>query len=497
MDYKQEARELVRNLNERMGPSPYDIAWLARLKSSVNGSVRWPDLIDWLLNNQHADGSWGGQVVYYHERIICTLAAAIALRQNDDRFKSREAVQRAERYLWRHLHMLKRDPFELVGFELIFPTLLQEAQSLGLDVPNHTCGYGEIQTAKLRLIPIELLYSPRVSTVHSLEFLGSAGDPGKLRDALASNGSLGNSPAATAYYLLRGKHDDRALNYLEELRKHAAPVIYLYPFRTFELTWVLNNLAFCQTPITEFADHTIWETLQTELGPTGIGLDPTFGIPDGDITSVCSRLLLKAGYDFDPMVLARFEDKQARIFRTYDYERNSSVGTNVHALQALSLMPDYPNRYEMQAQIVFMLLNLRVYNMYWIDKWHASPYYATTHVLVGLLHEDLEMAHFCRTSVDWLLHTQREDGSWGFFQQGTAEETAYALIALLQFSRHESIDPHLLQRGAAYLAQAYEQGSAAHPELWIGKCLYIPYDVVHSVILAALILYEEMVGPVH
>jgi len=31
MDFKAQARELVRNLGGRMNASPYDIAWLARL----------------------------------------------------------------------------------------------------------------------------------------------------------------------------------------------------------------------------------------------------------------------------------------------------------------------------------------------------------------------------------------------------------------------------------------------------------------------------------
>ena len=167
MDWKAEARDLVANLNQRMGPSPYDIAWLARLRAA-DGQARWPELVDWLLEHQAPDGSWGGATVYYHERIIVTLAAVIALCENGHSHGTcvREAVQRGERYLWQHLHLLPRDPFELVGFELIMPTLLGEARNLGLDVPSHACGYAEIQTAKLRLIPSDLLYSPRLTTVH-------------------------------------------------------------------------------------------------------------------------------------------------------------------------------------------------------------------------------------------------------------------------------------------------------------------------------------------
>src|SRR2546430_1893684 len=98
-----------------MGPSSYDIAWLARLQSPTPAEAQaealWPDLIDWPLEHQHADGSWGGRIVYYHDRIICTLAAAIAICKNGHSQLATEALQRAEHYLWHHLHFLPRDPF--------------------------------------------------------------------------------------------------------------------------------------------------------------------------------------------------------------------------------------------------------------------------------------------------------------------------------------------------------------------------------------------------
>ena len=200
MDYIAEAKELVQNLDQRMAPSPYDIGWMARVKAP-DGGPRWPDLIDWLLENQYPNGSWGGEIEYYHDRIICTLISIIALHENGHSTQAQKSIKRGEHYLWHHLHLLPRDPFELVGFELIVPTLLGEAAELGLDVPNHTCGYGKIQTAKLKLIPPEKLYSPDLSTVFSLEFMGQSGDTTQLKKALNTLGSLGNSPAATAYYL--------------------------------------------------------------------------------------------------------------------------------------------------------------------------------------------------------------------------------------------------------------------------------------------------------
>jgi halimadienyl-diphosphate synthase len=493
MDYRSEARDLICNLRQRMGPSAYDIAWMARLRMP-DGGPRWPDLIDWLLDNQRSDGSWGGEIVYYHERIICTLTALLALRQNGFTRYAQESLKRAERYVWRHLHLLPRDPFELVGFELLLPTLLLEAQAMGLDVPTHTCGYGEIQTAKLRLIPPDLLYSPQVSTIHSLEFLGRSADRDRLRQTQGINGSLGNSPATTAYYLQHYPDNERALTYLENMRRQCGHVIYLYPFRVFELVWTLKNMMLSGRPLAEFTTPTVWSDLRANVESTGVGLSPEFGIADGDTTAVTAQLLIAHGEGFDPLILAQFEDPQTRTFRTYQYERNSSIGTNIHALEALRLMPDYPNRRDVQEQIIVTLLEKRSFELYWIDKWHTSPYYATAYTVVALLAEEHYLENAYQPAIDWLLHTQNDDGSWGFFQRGTIEETAYALTALLHYSRRHPVDRAVLHRGAAYLARFHNGLESKYPELWIGKDLFVPHDVVRSAVLSALILYEDTLG---
>jgi hypothetical protein len=311
---------------------------------------------------------------------------------------------------------------------------------------------------------------------------------------LNSNGALGNSPATTAYYLwLRSDGDERAEAYLETVRTERKHIIPVYPFRTFERTWVLNNLTFSGLPITTFSSEDTWSELQEELGTSGVGFDATFGIPDGDTTSVCCRLLLEAGYAVDPAILAQFENRDERFIRTYDYERNASVSTNVHALDALQRMPDYPDREVVREQIAVMLLGKREYNTYWTDKWHTSPYYATAHALVALSREGKHLIHGCRHTVDWLLHTQRADGSWGFFSRGTQEETAYVLAALIHLAPIYGLEPEPLHKGAAYLAKEYEE-QIAFPPLWIVKCLYAPYDIIRSAILAALVLYEQTLG---
>lgn len=495
-DLEAQARKLVRNLEGRLGPSAYDTAWMARVPSEDGQGARWPELIGWLIEHQWLDGSWGGALRYYHDRVICTLAALIALREHGEGREAEDAIERGERYIWHNVHRLRYDPFELAGFELILPALLTEALAVGLDIPTHTCGYGQVRQEKLALIPSDLLYSPGITTIHVLEFLGREGDPQRMRQALAANGSLGNSPATTSYYLLRGGSDERALAYLQDLLTENQWAVCVYPCRTFQMVWSLHGLAFCGRPFKSLVDESVWRSLRAEMGERGLSVDPTLGILDGNMTSVGVYLLALAGYSISPGVLARFEDPQRHLFRTYDYERNVSIGTNVHALEALNLLPDYPGREEVRNCIVNMLLAGRIYGAYWTDKWHASPYSITAHTLIALLTAVPELREECRSTVEWLIHTQREDGSWGFFDQGTAEETAYSLIALLYCHRYFSIgiSRKVLHRGACFLYRESEMGNARYPELYIAKCLFVPQDVVRATILAAMMLYEESFG---
>ncbi len=494
MDLAAQARELVRNLNNRLSASAYDVSWLARLPAE-NGDPRWPDLIDWLVAHQWPDGSWGGTIPYYHDRILCTLAAMIALQEKAGGKDAAEAVRRGERYVWHNYPFLHHDPMELVGFELILPTLLEQARTLDLDVPRHSCGYGRIRDAKLALMPMELLYKPGTSAAFSIEFLGSSGDPTRLYQFQGANGASANSPATTAYTVIQsGNHNSKALHYLEQVKGLPSGVPAFYPFRTFEIVWVLEHLAFGGFTLHDLVDAEVWNSLRSALGRTGTGIDPLFGINDGDTTAVTLHVLARGKQPVDPSILHHFEEPGTHTFRTFDFERNASVVTNIHALEALMWMPEYPNLEQVWEGVLSMLLEHQLYQTYWIDKWHASPYYATAHILIVLMNVgEYEMVRYSH-AIDWLVHTQRSDGSWGYFDRGTVEETAYALMALLHYQRHtHTLCADVLHKGMAYLMSAVAS-DVAFPELWIAKTLYTPKDIVKAAILATQLLYEQTFG---
>ncbi|KAF5195943.1 Copalyl diphosphate synthase, partial [Thalictrum thalictroides] len=119
--------------------SAYDTAWVALVKD-VHGSddaPLFPSSIDWLINNQLPDGSWGDRDYFCaYDRLSCTLACVVALKTwkvNPGGF------EKGLSFLRQNVHRLHdEDPeHQISGFEVTFPTLVEMAQKLGLHVvPN-------------------------------------------------------------------------------------------------------------------------------------------------------------------------------------------------------------------------------------------------------------------------------------------------------------------------------------------------------------------------
>jgi len=133
--------DLITKLIDEIGPghmasTAYDTAWTARL-----GEIDWgisSQSLAWLSENQLPDGSWGALApVYYHDRVLCTLAAMIALtyrgRRGHDKVQIENGRIALERIVSGATQGLQSDPNgATVGFEMIAPTLAEEAERLGL-----------------------------------------------------------------------------------------------------------------------------------------------------------------------------------------------------------------------------------------------------------------------------------------------------------------------------------------------------------------------------
>ena len=80
MDLRRSLYQLLHEIGEgqKISRSAYDTAWIARLFEL--GEPMGEAALNWLREHQLADGSWGNRAPYYcHERLVCTLAAMIAL----------------------------------------------------------------------------------------------------------------------------------------------------------------------------------------------------------------------------------------------------------------------------------------------------------------------------------------------------------------------------------------------------------------------------------
>lgn len=484
----------------------YDTAWLASVPAPDDPQrSQFPLALQWLVDHQWPDGSWGGAVRYEHDRVLCTLAALIALARFGRREPDQAALAAGTRYLWQNGHRLAHEPTEPVGFELLLPSLVQRAQQAGIVLPPHLDIYALQRAEKLRLIPDSALYSPQVTIVHSLEFLGEQADWRRLQAAQGANGALGNSPAATAY-LYAQTYDPAALRYLEACLAHTGGVMapVLHPCETFELLWAAYHLFAAGVPARQLLSPGERRALAAALAAGGVSLSPSFPIPDADDTAVALLLLHACGDAVDPGVLRAFAQERGGCFASFPYERHASVGVNLHVLETLLRVPGYPESQPMIARLLDYLVGQQVRDSYWFDKWHISPYYATAHALLALTalapDDRRQLQPVIGQAREWLRQTQNADGSWGFYDQPTLEETAYGLLALAAGAAHPddlAADDRARCATAAYYLQVglsvgLEPFDERLPALWIDKCLYTPILVVRAAIESGLLRARQL-----
>lgn len=467
----------------------YDTAWIARLAPHFPGQG-FDEALPWLRQRQHKDGSWGGQIMHYHDRVVSTLAAMIALHTTGQGTDDERRVRQGAAFLWRENGRLHHDANDTIGFPILAFSLVDEALALGLDVPRDL--YRDVVKIekKLNMLghnPESWRYTTLVVSLEALR----AYIPDEA-DFIEANGSVGTSPAATVAALLK-RPDQRSINYLQKVIAEqgdgGAP--FVKPFDIFEALWTLNHLRLAGAVSPDVPDvRRILDFVWSIWSPkNGLSYSPYFPVTDLDDTAVAFGLLRWGGYDVNADVFKPYEHEQH--FCCYPGELDQSLSVNIRLLAALQMDRNYHHFEDWTQKISAMLRRSDLTGYFWFDKWHISPYYLTSTAIWSLFGvvDDL-----LPSRIKWILQTQREDGGWGYYHQSTIEETAYCLHALLFWDQHSSerIDPTCLHAAAQYLTEHYH--NVHYPPLWIGKSLYTPRTVVRSAVLAALYSYREYAG---
>ncbi|MEV6243407.1 prenyltransferase/squalene oxidase repeat-containing protein [Lentzea sp. NPDC051838] len=448
----------------QVSPSVYETARLLSSSPWLDGHL---ERLEFVLTSQHADGSWGAPDGYEYVPTLSAVEALSAVLRREE-VRDREPVQRAVERGMAVLRQPRVSIPDTIAAELVVPWL---AGSIGVDLPG-SMDYRALMGLRARVRSGQPIPE---KAWHSLEALG--GDARQAAVVRPVNGVVCGSAAATAAWLgERSEHEAvGVLQHLQSLDKGAVRGISC--INVFEPAWVVALLtdAGIQVP-------GLTERLTAAVGPSGA--PASTGLPaDADDTAVVLYALARLGAPGPIDVLWNYEADD--YFVCFPDEQTPSTSTNAHVLDAFGeYYAGQPRVGAVIAKITAYLASSQGADGSWWDKWHASPYYATLCCAQALFRTGGRTPMVSR-AVEWVLGTQRSDGSWGRWG-GTAEETAYSVLLLLQCApeNHRA-------RQAALWAAGFLRSTDAHPPLWHDKDLYTPIAVVRAARLAALRLISE------
>ncbi|KAI9080381.1 hypothetical protein K1719_037775 [Acacia pycnantha] len=291
--------------------SAYDTAWVA-LVPHIHGTAapQFPSSLEWIANNQLPDGSWGDAHIFLaHDRIINTLACVIALKSWN---VHPDKCDKGMAFLNKNLSRLQSEKAEHmpIGFEVAFPSLLDLARSLNIEVRDDSHVLKEIfaqRDIKLSRIPREVMHKAPTTLLHSLE--GMAGLEWKdLLKLQCKDGSFLFSPSSTAYALAQTK-DQNCLNYLNKaVTKFNGGVPNVYPVDLFEHIWLVDRLQ--RLGISRYFHNEIKDCLSyvhRHWTEKGICWAKNSNVQDIDDTAMGFRLLRLHGYEVSSNVFKNFE----------------------------------------------------------------------------------------------------------------------------------------------------------------------------------------------
>lgn len=360
---------------------------------------------------------------------------------------------------------------------------------MGLPLSHLRQDSRDIQARKLARVTPDLIYSPRLSIGFSLEFMLDDLDVEKALHLRVANGSLGDSIAATAHHA-RLSGDPTSYAFLRRIVNTYGPARIPYAEGNLWGTiWTLYNLDLAGLLSTHkdlAAPHIA--QIEQHIHDEGISWSSHVAYGDGDDTAIGFHVLDNWGSEVNWDLLRQYERDEG--FITFRAESHPSTSTNANVLTAISKHP-YDGSRETSEKIIRILLSWRNADGFWTDKWHASPFYPTSRAMLAIIRAERANLPDLVPTIEWLLRNQRDDGSWGFFESGTAEETAYAVQALTHvFRAGYDIHDSVFLAAERYLIRANQHGYDDHPKLWIAKSLYGPISVIRSAVISALALIQ-------
>nr|UVC58051.1 KSL9 protein [Isodon rubescens] len=308
-------RERVKGKVEIL-PSAYDTAWVAMVpaREYSGGKPHFPECLDWIVENQNSDGSWGVQSPsMLKNSLSCTLACLLPLRKWN--VASPQLLRNGLEFIRSSVSAATdKDQISPIGFDIVFPMMIQYANDLNLELPLNP----DLVHILFRNREAQLTINKNLEYV--AEGLGNSVDWKKMMMHQRSNGSLFNSPATTASALIHC-HDAKCLEYLNSLLSvYKTWVPTIHPAGVYARLCLVDRLQ--GLGVDRFVHPEIEVALQETFRLWQQKDDEIFA--DATCHAMAFRLLRMQGYPVNPDELAPYVQEES-FFDTVSFE---SVGAD-------------------------------------------------------------------------------------------------------------------------------------------------------------------------
>ncbi|XP_050214572.1 ent-kaurene synthase TSP4, chloroplastic [Mercurialis annua] len=228
--------------------SPYDTAWVAMVPSPNSAQTPcFPECTKWIVENQLSDGSWG--LPHCHPLLIkdtlsSTLACVLALKQWG---VGEKQVNKGLQFIELNSTSLSDEKQHTpIGFDIIFPGMLEQAKELALNLPLRS----DYIDSMLRVRDMDLKRGfggsneegRKAYLAYISEGIGKLQDWEMVMKYKQKNGSIFNSPSATAAAFSHVQDADCLLYLQSALQKFGNAVPTVYPLEIYARLCMVDTL---------------------------------------------------------------------------------------------------------------------------------------------------------------------------------------------------------------------------------------------------------------
>jgi surfactin synthase thioesterase subunit/acetyl esterase/lipase len=238
--------------------------------------------------------------------------------------------------------------------------------------------------------------------------------------------------------------------------------------------------------------------LEASVSADGVGVEPGARLADADATAVVQHVCHALGLatKMPTRGLDRFWNAEKSSYASADGSSTYTVSTTLHVLEAYLSAPDVTRDEQLAVwQRVVTLLDARP----WTELHHLSPFYVWEKIvaIVGAGEHRFPEAptRAPRDALAQILAHQHASGGFhaALAEAPTVEETALGLLALrsaLRWQRGLEARSEVEVEAAARRARSFLRRArlhpTPHPDLWVGKLLYTPVNLVEAIVTSSL-----------